>query len=86
MREFLDGRGSMLKAGNSYGEVYRDFRWDIPEYFNMSVDICDESSAARDLHRVSVNITSLLQASIDGYGLRFIDCFLQRLRFIRGIV
>ncbi len=32
----------MLKAGNSYDEVYRDFRWDVPEYFNIGVDICDK--------------------------------------------
>lgn len=32
----------MLTPGKNYAEVYRDFRWRIPEYYNMGVDICDK--------------------------------------------
>jgi acetyl-CoA synthetase len=32
----------MLKPGKNYDEVYNSFRWEIPEYFNMGVDICDK--------------------------------------------
>jgi acetyl-CoA synthetase len=32
----------MLISGKTYAEVYSSFRWDIPEYFNMGVDICDK--------------------------------------------
>lgn len=32
----------MLKPGKNYDEVYDSFRWEIPEYFNMGVDICDK--------------------------------------------
>ena len=32
----------MLKPGKDYDEVYNSFRWEIPEYFNMGVDICDK--------------------------------------------
>jgi acetyl-CoA synthetase len=32
----------MLKSGQTYDEVYRGFRWKIPEYYNLGVDICDK--------------------------------------------
>ncbi len=32
----------MLKPGKNYDEVYNSFKWDIPEYFNIGVDICDK--------------------------------------------
>ncbi len=32
----------MLKPARNYDEVYNSFRWEIPEYFNMGVDICDK--------------------------------------------
>jgi acetyl-CoA synthetase len=32
----------MLKPGKTYEEVYNSFQWQIPEYFNMGVDICDK--------------------------------------------
>ena len=32
----------MLKRADSYKEVYDSFRWDIPERYNIGVDICDK--------------------------------------------
>jgi acetyl-CoA synthetase len=32
----------MLRRGKSYEEVCRSFKWDIPEYYNIGVDICDK--------------------------------------------
>ena len=32
----------MLTAGRTYDEVYDAFRWVIPEYYNIGVDICDK--------------------------------------------
>jgi acetyl-CoA synthetase len=32
----------MLKPGKSYKEVYNSFRWEIPQYYNIGVDICDK--------------------------------------------
>ena len=32
----------MLKRGNSYEEVVAKFRWKIPPYYNIGVDICDK--------------------------------------------
>ncbi|HUT70357.1 MAG TPA: acyl-CoA synthetase [Desulfatiglandales bacterium] len=32
----------MLLSGNSYDEVYNTFRWEIPEFYNIGVDICDK--------------------------------------------
>jgi len=31
----------MLTPGKTYAEVCRAFRWNIPEYYNIAVDICD---------------------------------------------
>ena len=32
----------MLKPGDSYDEVYRGFKWEIPQFYNIGVDICDK--------------------------------------------
>ena len=32
----------MLKSGETYEEVYGSFSWEIPEFYNMGVDICDK--------------------------------------------
>ncbi len=32
----------MLQKKNTYDEVYRGFRWSIPEYYNIGVDVCDK--------------------------------------------
>lgn len=32
----------MLKSGRSYEEVYNQFKWQIPEYYNIGVDVCDK--------------------------------------------
>jgi len=32
----------VLKPGKTYDEVYRSFRWEIPEFYNIGVDICDK--------------------------------------------
>jgi len=34
----------MLNPGNSYEEVYRSFRWQIPDLYNIGVDICDKNA------------------------------------------
>jgi acetyl-CoA synthetase len=34
----------MLNPGNSYEEVYRRFRWQIPDLYNIGVDICDKNA------------------------------------------
>jgi acetyl-CoA synthetase len=40
----MEARGgdTMLKPGKTYDEVYRSFRWRIPEFYNIGVDICDK--------------------------------------------
>jgi acetyl-CoA synthetase len=32
----------VLKFRNTYEEVYHSFRWAVPEYYNIGVDICDK--------------------------------------------
>jgi acetyl-CoA synthetase len=42
----------MLKAGSSYVDVRSSFRWEIPEFYNIGVDICDKW--AEDWDRVAL--------------------------------
>ncbi len=32
----------MLQPGKNYSEVYHAFQWNIPEFYNIGVDICDK--------------------------------------------
>jgi len=32
----------MLRHGKTYDEVYNSFRWEIPDFYNIGVDICDK--------------------------------------------
>ncbi len=32
----------MLPPGKTYQEVYQAFQWEIPEFYNIGVDICDK--------------------------------------------
>ena len=37
----------MLKRGKTYDQVYNNFRWEIPEFYNIGVDICDKWAGQR---------------------------------------
>jgi acetyl-CoA synthetase len=37
----------MLLPGKTYDEVYRSFRWTIPQHYNIGVDICDRHAHQR---------------------------------------
>jgi len=37
----------MLRPGETYEEVYGSFSWQIPEFYNMGVDICDKWARQR---------------------------------------
>jgi len=37
----------MLKFGQNYTEVYDSFRWEIPDVYNIGVDICDKWAGQR---------------------------------------
>lgn len=43
----------MLPDGSTYEDVIAQFRWDIPETYNIGVDVCDKW-AARDPERVAL--------------------------------
>ncbi len=38
----------MLTPGNTYEDVVTQFRWEIPEHYNIGVDICDRWAAQPD--------------------------------------
>ena len=33
---------NMLRPGKTYDEIYHSFQWEIPEFYNIGVDICDK--------------------------------------------
>jgi acetyl-CoA synthetase len=37
----------MLKPGKKYDDVYRSFRWTIPQHYNIGFDICDKHAHQR---------------------------------------
>jgi acetyl-CoA synthetase len=37
----------MLNKKKTYEDVYRSFEWQIPEYYNMGVDVCDKHAHQR---------------------------------------
>ena len=41
----MGARAMVLNRAASYEELYGDFRWDIPDRFNMGVDVCDKNAA-----------------------------------------
>ncbi len=42
----------MLKRGKSYQEIYDKFHWEVPEFYNIGIDICDKH--ARDTNRLAL--------------------------------
>ncbi|HMK37566.1 MAG TPA: acyl-CoA synthetase [Desulfomonilaceae bacterium] len=42
----------MLKPGKTYEQVYEAFRWEVPEFYNIGVDVCDKW--AHEEHRVAL--------------------------------
>ena len=49
----------MLTKAKTYQDVYQSFSWQVPEYYNIGVDICDKHVAVK-------NRTALIYKSEDG--------------------
>ena len=62
----------MLHRGNSYDEIYRGFRWELPERFNIGVAACDR-------HADGTGRLALIYEAPDGTIERFTFDDLQRL-------
>jgi len=41
-----------MLSGRTYEEIYDNFRWEIPEHFNIGVDVCDKW--ANEKHRLAL--------------------------------
>ena len=39
---------SLLNQGNSYETVYSNFKWNIPEEYNIAYDVCDRWASDRE--------------------------------------
>ncbi len=57
----------MLQPARSYEEACRTFRWRIPEYYNIGVDICDRQAAPG----MDGNRTALIVSTEDGQDRRY---------------
>src|SRR5258707_13338637 len=57
------GTGLMLTEASTYDELYRNFRWDIPERFNMATACCDR-------HADGTNRLALIYVDDDGAATR----------------
>src|SRR5215813_5247755 len=57
------GRPRMLTETDSYDQLYRDFRWDIPARFNMATACCDR-------HADGSNKLALIYVDEDGRATR----------------
>src|SRR6202140_2067390 len=62
----------MLQRGDSYEEVYRGFRWELPERFNIGVAACDR-------HADGTGRPALIYEAPDGTVERFTFDDLKRL-------
>src|SRR5262250_2349691 len=62
----------MLQRGNSYEEVYRGFRWDVPSRFNIGAAACDR-------HADGTGRMALIYEAPDGTVERFTFDDLKRL-------
>jgi len=54
----------MILQGNSYQEMYDNFKWEIPEHYNMANDICDR-------HADGPERTALIHECLDGKTTRY---------------
>ena len=62
----------MLRRGNSYDDVYRDFRWELPAHFNVGAAVCDR-------HADGTGRLALIYQAPDGTIQRFSFDDLKRL-------
>lgn len=63
----------MLTRSDSYGDVHRALQWQIPQYFNMGVDVCDKHAAR------TPDKTALIIEDEDGDVTQYSFLALQRL-------
>jgi len=43
----MEWEENMLTRKSTYDEVYKSFRWSVPEYYNIGVDVCDKWAEER---------------------------------------
>jgi acetyl-CoA synthetase len=70
----------MLKLGRTYEEVYGAFRWEIPEFYNIGMDVCDKWAGGEER-------TALITQDEKGQVERYTFQDLKRLsnRFANGL-
>jgi acetyl-CoA synthetase len=54
----------LIPQGDTYEEIYDNFRWDIPEYYNIANDVCDRH--ADDPEKIA-----LIHEALDGEVTRY---------------
>src|SRR6266480_3366030 len=46
----------MLTEASNYDDLYRDFRWDVPDRFNIATACCDRHADGSDFSRRFANV------------------------------
>ena len=57
----------MLSRRASYEEIYASFRWNIPEYYNIAVDVCDKWAVGDPSRVALINIEPADEAEVVTY-------------------
>jgi acetyl-CoA synthetase len=70
----------MLRSGKTYSDVYDTFKWKIPEFYNIGVDICDKWAQQNDR-------LALIYENEEGRVEKYTFCDLKRLsnQFANGL-
>ena len=58
----------MLSRRASYEEIYASFRWNIPEYYNIAVDVCDKWAVSDPSRVALINIEPAGKIEVVTYG------------------
>jgi acetyl-CoA synthetase len=65
----------MLPPAQDYQDLYRRFRWQIPEYYNIGTDVCDKWAAIdpSKLALIYVDQTRAMGKAVPGHCVEVID-------------
>ncbi len=54
-----------MLSGSTYDEVCNNFKWEIPEYYNIGVDVCDKWAGVMLSPEAGKRISDLVSGKMD---------------------
>src|SRR5260370_6561672 len=58
----------VLPAAREYGALYRSFRWQIPAFYNIGVDVCDRWAGIDPTRTAIFNLSADGTVEVVSYG------------------